>query len=263
MQLSFSRRLRRFCSEREAVREEAKMKYLDLSKRLFLVLFLAAISAGTAVVAQPPNGTTPVSDEEAALIPYYNNYLREYHLGPEDVISVEVFGEPNYSKTGIVIPPTARISYPLIQGGIFVGGKTTDQVAAEIKKRLDEYIIDPQVTVTLDKVGSARFGVLGKVATPGVKVMNRRYNVYEAIAEAGGIAKEGDRNRVILLRMNAQGGFTQTVIRYDDLTKGKGTVPYLLPGDQIIVPEKKWSMTKILDAVGKASAIRILFGSPL
>lgn len=211
--------------------------------------------------AQPPQ-STPASEEEAAILPYYNNYLKEYHLGPEDVISVEVFGEENYSKAGIVIPPTARIAYPLIPGGIFVGGKTTEQVSAEIRKKLDEYIIDPQVTVTLDKVGSARYGVMGRVTTPGVKVMNRRYNVYEAIAEAGGIAKEGDKKRVLLLRLNPQGGFTQTVIDFDKVMGGKTEVPYLVPGDQIIVPEKKWSLAKVMDVIGKASTLRILFGVP-
>ncbi|HMQ03343.1 MAG TPA: polysaccharide biosynthesis/export family protein [Pyrinomonadaceae bacterium] len=214
------------------------------------------------IAAQPPSRTAE-SEEAAALIPYYNNYLREYHLGPEDVITVEVFGEPNYSKNGIVIPPTARIAYPLISGGIFVGGKTTEQVAAEIRKHLDEYIIEPQVTVTLDKVGSARFGVLGRVGTPGVKMMNRRYNVYEAIVEAGGIDKEGDPKRVLLLRMNREGGFTQTVIDFSKVTAGKTEIPYLLPGDQIVVPGKRWSVSKVLDALGKASAFRILFGSPL
>lgn len=203
-----------------------------------------------------------LSEEEAAILPYYNNYLREYHLGPEDVISVEVFGQPNYSKAGITIPPTAKINYPLIPGGVFVGGKTTDQVAEEIKKKLDEYIIDPQVTVTLDKVGSAQFSVLGKVAVPGVRVMSRRYNVYEAIIEAGGIAKEGDSKRVMLIRRNPQGGFSQTVINFNQLLSGKTEIPYLVPGDQIVVPEKKWSLTKVLDIVGKASAFRILFGMP-
>lgn len=227
----------------------------------FSATLVICLACAAAVFAQPPVNS-PASIEEAELLPYYNNYLREYHLGPEDVISVEVFGEPNYSKTGIVIPPTARISYPLISGGIFVGGKTTEQVAAELKKRLDEYIIDPQVTVTLDRVGSARYGVLGRVGTPGVKVMNRRYNIYEAIAEAGGIAKDGDSKRVLLLRMTPQGGFSQTLIDLNKLTSGKGQVPYLLPGDQLIVPEKRWSVSKILDAVGKASAVRILFGSP-
>jgi protein involved in polysaccharide export with SLBB domain len=203
-----------------------------------------------------------LTEEEAAILPYYNNYLREYHLGPEDVISVEVFGQANYSKSGIVIPPTSRISYPLIPGGVFVGGKTVEQVAEDIKKKLDEYIIDPQVMVTLDKVGSARFSVLGKVASPGVKTMGRRYNLYEAIAEAGGIEKEGDKKRILLVRLNPAGGFTQTVIDMDKVMKGKGEVTYLVPGDQIIVPEKRWSLTKIISTVSKASALRILFGVP-
>ena len=202
------------------------------------------------------------SEEEAAILPYYNNYLQSYHLGPEDVISVEVFGQPNYSKTGIVIPPTSRISYPLVPGGIFVGGKTVDEVAEDIKKKLDEYIIDPQVMVTLDKVGSARYSVLGKVGTPGVKVMNRRYNLYEAIAEAGGIEKEGDKKRIMLVRMNPDGGFTQTTFNFDKMMSGKSEIPYLAPGDQVIVPQKKWSLSKIAEVVGRASALRILFGSP-
>ena len=212
----------------------------------------------------PPNGARQEtsSEEEAAILPYYNNYLQSYHLGPEDVISVEVFGQPNYSKAGIVIPPTARISYPLIPGGVFVGGKTTEQIAAELKRKLDEYIIDPQVTVTLDKVGSARFSVLGKVNTPGVKTMSRRYNIYEAVVEAGGMAKDADKKRILLIRQNPQGGFTQQTVDFDQLLKGKTEIPYLVPGDQIIVPEKRWSVSKIFDIVGKASAFRILFGSP-
>lgn len=202
------------------------------------------------------------TEEEAAILPYYNNYLREYHLGPEDVISVEVFGQPNYSKAGITIPPTATISYQLIPGGVFVGGRTTDQVAEDIKKKLGEYIIEPQVTVTLEKVGSAQFSVLGKVGTPGVRLMTRRYNVYDAIIEAGGIASGGDKKRVLLIRRSAQGGFSQTVINFETLLSGKTEIPYLVPGDQIVVPEKKWSLSKIFDVVNKASAFRILFGVP-
>lgn len=212
-----------------------------------------------------PVNTPPIdepSDEESAILPYYNNYLQEYHLGPEDVISVEVFGQPNYSKAGITIPPNAKISYPLVPGGIFVGGKTVDAVARDIEKKLDEYIIEPQVTVTLDKVGSARYSVLGKVATPGVKVMNRRYNLYEALAEAGGINKEGDKTRILLIRFDPHGGITQTVFNMNDFMKGKGEMPYLIPGDQIVVPEKRWSLTKIISTISQASMLRVLFGVP-
>lgn len=203
-----------------------------------------------------------LSEEEAAILPYYNNYLKEYHLGPEDVISVDVFGQPKYSKAGITVPPTATIGYPLIPGGVFVGGKTTDQIAKEIAKKLDEYIIDPQVTVTLEKVGSARFAILGKVVAPGVRLMTRRYNLYEAVVEAGGVAQGGDNNRVLLVRQNTSGGYSQTVYSIKDLLSGKKEIPYLVPGDQIIVPEKKWSLTKIMETVSKFSAASLLFGRP-
>ncbi len=230
---------------------------------MFILTIVVGYFPAAAQIGTPQVSQTPLSEEEAAIVPYYTNYLREYHLGPEDVISVEVFGHSSYSKAGIVVPPTARISYPLIPGGIFVGGKTTEEVSALITRQLNEYIIDPQVTVTLDKVGSARYSVLGLVTSPGVKVMNRRYNIYEAIAEAGGVAKGGDLKRVMLVRMTPQGGFSQTIVDFNDMLKGNAEVPYLLPGDQIIVPEKRWSLTKVLDTIGRVSSLRILFGSPL
>ena len=203
------------------------------------------------------------SEEEAAILPYYNNYLKEYRLGPQDVISVEVFGQcPDYCKTGINVPPTAKISYPLIREGIFVGGKTIEQIQDEITKKLDEYIIDPKVTVTLDKVGSARYSVLGDVAQPGVKLMERRLSVYEAIVESGGILRTGDKKRVTIYRQTAS-GITPLVINMEDIARGKAEMLYLVPGDQVIVPGNKIkTVEKVLDIVGKLSIVRLLFGSP-
>ena len=116
-------------------------------------------------------------DEKEAkkAVAYYSNYLEEYRLGPNDIISVEVFGQcPDYCKLDATVPPTARLSYPLISEGVFVGGKTAQEVADEITKKLDEYIIDPKVSVTLVKPGSAVYSVLGGVNTPGVRIMDRR-----------------------------------------------------------------------------------------
>src|SRR5215213_2257441 len=63
--------------------------------------------------------------EEAAITPYYNNFFSTYRLGPEDIISVEVFNQDRYSRKGIIVPPNGRISLSLIPGGVFVNGKTT------------------------------------------------------------------------------------------------------------------------------------------
>jgi len=91
--------------------------------------------------------------------------------------------------------------------------------------------------------------------------MSRRYSLYEAIAEAGGIDKEGDKKRVLIVRLTKEGGVTQQVINMDDVAKGKAELPYLVPGDQVVVPEKRWSLTKILSAVSKARSLA-LFGLP-
>ena len=205
------------------------------------------------------------SEEAATVLPYYNNYLKEYRLGPNDVITVEVFGQcPDYCKAGITVPPTARISYPLIREGVMVGGRTVEEVADEITKKLDEYIIEPKVTVTLDKAMSVRYSVLGKVAAPGVRVMDRKVSLYEAIVESGGITKDGDKRRVTLYRFDAQGKLKPQLVNLQEIERGKGEMIYLEPGDQVFVPDRgfRLNVNTVLDILSKASVVRLLFGSP-
>jgi polysaccharide export outer membrane protein len=201
-------------------------------------------------------------DEEAdAEIPYYNNFLSSYKLGPEDVISVTVFDLPKYSKQGIVIPPDGRIDYYLMRGGMLVAGKTTQQVADEIARHLDEYIIDPKVTVSLEKAMSARYAVIGDVAQPGIRPMSRRLSVYEAISEAGGILSTG-KKQVVVLHWNADRTMKQTPIDVAAIQKGKLPDNYFLsPGDQIFVPGNKWkTVDKILKALPVLSFARVFSG---
>jgi len=84
------------------------------------------------------------SPEEEAILPYYNNYLKEYRLGPSMLFRSRFFGS---------MPITASWRSPFLQMPAFrtrrsrrrlVAGKTVEQVAAEITKKLDEFIIDPR-----------------------------------------------------------------------------------------------------------------------
>src|SRR5437773_3076869 len=180
------------------------------------------------------------SSEEAAIVPYYNNFFTTYRLGPEDVVSVTVFGQERYSKQGIVIPPSGRISLPLIPDGIFVNGKTVDQVADLIKQRYDEYIIDPQVSVSLERAASYRYSILGDVAQPGVKLMTHRMTVTEAIAEAGGVLGTGNKSKVVVLRRQANGNLAPIPVKMAAIDKNRARDnTYLVPGDQIVVPGNK------------------------
>jgi len=202
--------------------------------------------------------------EDAAITPYYNNFFSSYRLGPEDVISVDVFNQDRYSRKGITVPPSGRISLSLIPGGVFVNGKTVDEVAETIKKRYDEYIIDPQVTVSLDKASSYRYSIIGDVGQPGIRLMNHRMTVTEAIAEAGGVLTTGDKSKVVVLRRQPTGVLAQIPVNVSAIYKGKTPdSTYLVPGDQIVVPGNK--LKKFQQIMGFTSILNFarIFGLPV
>ena len=202
------------------------------------------------------------ASEEAAIVPYYNNFFNTYRLGPEDIISVSVFGQDRYSRTGITVPPSGRISLALVPGGIFVNGRTVEEVAEAITKKYDEFIIDPQVSVSLDKASSYRYSVVGDVAQPGIRLMNRRLTVTEALSEAGGVLSTGNRSKVVVLRRQANGNLEPIAVNVSAIYKGKAPdTTYLVPGDQILVPGNKLkSLQKIMTFFPVLNFARIFTG---
>lgn len=202
--------------------------------------------------------------EEGAIAPVYNNFFTTYKLGPEDVISVEVFNQDRYSRKNIIIPPSGRISLSLIPGGVFVNGKTVEEVAEVITKKYDEFIIDPQVTVSLDKASSYRYSVIGDVGQPGIRLMSHRMTVTEAIAEAGGVLSTGDRSKVYVLRRQSSGIMAPILVNVSAIYKGKAPdTTYLVPGDQIVVPGNK--MKKVREWLSFTSVLGFarIFGVPV
>jgi polysaccharide export outer membrane protein len=221
-----------------------------------------SVNKSTDVPADTQANRHEQASEEAAVVPYYNNFFNTYRLGPEDVVSVSVFGQDRYSRSGIIIPPSGRISLALIPGGVFVNGKTVDEVAEAIKKSYDEYIIDPQVSVSLDKASSYRYSVIGDVAQPGIRLMSHRMTVTEALGEAGGVLQTGDRSRVVVLRRQADGNLTPIAVNVNAIYKGKAPdVTYLVPGDQVIVPGNKFkTFQKVMTLFPILSFARIFTG---
>jgi protein involved in polysaccharide export with SLBB domain len=221
-------------------------------------------TAGTESAATSDGQTDGVdkSTSEDAIVQSYNNFFSTYKLGPEDIVSVTVFGQDRYSKSGIKIPPSGRISLALIPDGIFVNGKTVDQVAELIKKRYDEYIIDPQVSVSLDQAGSYRYSVIGDVAQPGIRLMTRRLTATEAIAEAGGVLQTGNKSKVYVLRKQSNGNLMPIPVNVSAIYKGQAPDSvYLMPGDQVVVPGNKWkTFDKLTSFLPILSFARIFTG---
>src|ERR1041384_381516 len=211
------------------------------------------------------NRQQQMSEEEAAISPFYNNFFSTYRLGPEDVISVEVFNQPRYSRANIIVPPSGRVSLVLIQGGVLVTGKTVDEVAEIIKKRYVEYILEPQVTVSLDKAMSYRYSVIGDVGQPGIRLMNHRMTVTEAIAEAGGVLNTGNKSGIRVLRRDQSTGMlAQIPVNLSAIYKGKAADNvYLEPGDQIVVPGNTLKKIQTIMSLTPIASFARVFGAPV
>ena len=107
----------------------------------------------------------------------------------------------------------------------------------EIEGRLQKFIPEPVVTVTVEEVAGNRAFVVGQVNKPGMFVMNPQLNVLQALALAGGATPFAKLDGIIILRGS---GASQTALpfRYSQVTEGKslGQNIMLESGDVIVVP---------------------------
>jgi polysaccharide biosynthesis/export protein len=198
------------------------------------------------------------SEIDAAVLPYINNFFATTRLGPEDIISVDVFDKPNYSRANITIPPDGVISYPQI-GRLQVAGRTVPDIEKEVREKLMEYIIDPQVTVQLVASHSQKIFVVGDVNTPGIYEMTRRMTVTEALARAGYLTKYGDKKKIHVLRMQPDGNTAAMPLNMKEVEQGKRQDLYLVPGDTIVVPGNLFkTIDQVTGVVMIATWMRIL-----
>jgi protein involved in polysaccharide export with SLBB domain len=118
--------------------------------------------------------------------------------------------------------------------------------------------------VSLDKASSYRYSIMGDVGQPGIRLMNHRMTVTEAIAEAGGVLSTGDKSKVIVLRRQSSGVLAQIPVNVSKIYKGQAPdSTFLVPGDQIIVPGNK--MKKIKEILGLTQVLSFarIFGLPI
>jgi polysaccharide biosynthesis/export protein len=108
----------------------------------------------------------------------------DYVVGPQDVLSVVVFGEPDLTKT-VTLDADGTFDYPYI-GRVKGGGLTARQIADDVAKRLKAtYYVNPQVGVEVTKFRSQKVIVLGNVHAPGQYPLSGNMSVLEVLAAAG------------------------------------------------------------------------------
>jgi polysaccharide export outer membrane protein len=159
----------------------------------------------------------------------------DYLVGPEDVMVISVWKEEGLEQE-VIVRPDGKLSFPLA-GDVVAEGRTPEQIQADITKRLERYIPDPVVTVSVKEIGGNKVYVIGQVKKPGAYVIGRYVDVVQALTLAEGLTPFAAENSIKILRRH---GAEEQVFafEYAEVKKGRNLEQniFLKGGDVVVVP---------------------------
>lgn len=207
---------------------------MNSSTRLALLCVVSALAA--CATGGGSSNAPPKIDVEAQAV---NTYL----IGVDDQLQITVWHNPDLSVS-VPVRPDGKITVPLI-GDVAAGGKTPDEVSAEIKDKLQSFVRDPQVAVILTALRSheylSRVRVTGAVRTPISIPYRQGMTVLDAVLAAGGTTEFAAPDRTELYRKpSANGTATSYAVHLEKiLQEGDLANNYpVQPGDVITVPQR-------------------------
>jgi polysaccharide export outer membrane protein len=154
-----------------------------------------------------------------------------YKIGPEDVLAVRVWREPELTGQ-YVVRPDGIITLPLI-GEVKAGGVTPEALKQQIAESLSKFINRPEVMVSVMAVMSKKYYLVGEVLRPGMYPLVIPTTVLEALNGAGGFREFAKKSKITIVR-----GDKRIKFNYDDVIRGKNLSQNITVenGDHIIVP---------------------------
>jgi polysaccharide biosynthesis/export protein len=155
----------------------------------------------------------------------------KYQIGPEDLLFVRVWREPDFTLP-VTVRPDGKITMPLI-GEVRAAGQNPLQLTATVKQLLTQYLNNPDVSVSVTEVRSKKFYIDGEVNRPGSFALVTPTSVLEALSRGGGFREFANTKKIRVLRGDEIRHFN-----YKEVTNGKHLEQNIRVenGDHIIVP---------------------------
>lgn len=176
-------------------------------------------------------------------------------LTPGDSVRIVVWRKPEFSGD-FVIGPDGSITHPLFRT-VQVAGVPFATAETNLRRFLARFEENPQFVIE----PLVRVAVSGEVSRPQVFAVRPETTIGEAVARAGGPTDEANRQRVRVLRTDANGRQHQFLVNITDPSAGSGTTS-VRSGDQIVVDERR-SFTRdillpVLGVIGSVASIGLL-----
>ncbi len=201
-----------------------------------LALTGAVLSLGACASTPEPVIGTVASQPRSDLGQAGYNQMRSktYNLRPSDLISINVFREPDFSLESVRIGVEGNVSIPML-GSIPAAGMTAGQFEQDVTRRLATLgLKTPMVSVNITEYASHLVTVEGAVETPGVYTFEPGARLSSAIALAQGTKREAKTDQIAVFRETADG---IQIARFDYAQIRQGTMldPVLQPSDRVVV----------------------------
>lgn len=175
-----------------------------------------------------------------------------YLIGPEDVLNVEVWNQPDISREVVVsyegditIPPIRKLS---------VIGLTVSQLEERLSKALSKYLIDPIVFVSIKEYNSQRVTVLGETKT-GMYTLKRRTTLVEFLGQIGGTTENADTFHIKLIKKDGETSTYNLNDLIDNPQKSESVV--VSGGDTVYVPPLEFNKVYVLGEVKTPKIVTI------
>jgi polysaccharide export outer membrane protein len=203
-------------------------------RRLGVLIFTSALLV-TAVWGQTPDKNASGSSAKTAEPAKTPSVDADYKIGPQDVLRIDVWKEPDISRT-IPVRPDGKISVPLLND-VQASGLTAMQLAASLREGLSKYLNNPQVTVTVTEINSRRVYLTGEVNRPGALPLLPNMTVLQALSSAGGFTQFAKLKSIYIMRTE-NGKQVKYPFNYKEVVKGNLSEQNFLlqPGDVIVIP---------------------------
>ena len=130
----------------------------------------------------------------------------EYYMRPGDELNIVVtqqqdLGNSSTNQSPFVVRPDGNVSFPLV-GEIHAEGMTVSQFTDVLRQGLSRYIVDPDVSVNISKLGRVRVYVFGEVRKPGAVELDKGHTVIDAIGAAQGFTRDTAKKKIFLIHQD-------------------------------------------------------------
>jgi polysaccharide biosynthesis/export protein len=199
-------------------------------RQLYALAMMTALSMGAAPVsAQTANASDLAVAATGVAVP------ADYVIGPEDVLGILFWREPDLSGD-VTVRPDGRITLSLI-GDVTAAGLKPEVLRDQLQKDGSRYLSDANVTVVVRQINSRKVFITGQVGMPGAFALGGPRNVLQLIALAGGLAEYAQGDKITIIRTDHDRTLTLK-FNYNDVSKGKKLEQnvQLQPGDTVVVP---------------------------